>query len=126
MEGIHLFELAERQARWLSVRQQTVASNIANANTPGFKASDVVPFADTLQKTQLTMVATNPSHLTDPQQGVASVELRPDEVQTESYSGNTVSLEQELVKAGDVNRDYSLNTSIVRAFHQMLLAAMKG
>ena len=125
MEGIHLFDLAERQARWLSVRQQTVASNIANANTPGFKASDVVPFADTLQKTQLTMVATNPSHLTDTPAGVATVELRRDQVQTESYSGNTVSLEQELVKAGDVNRDYSLNTSIVLAFHQMLLAALK-
>jgi flagellar basal-body rod protein FlgB len=126
MEGIHLFDLAERQAHWLSVRQRTVASNIANANTPGFKASDVVPFADTLQKTQLTMVATNPADLSGDASADPAVDVRPDRVQAESYSGNTVSLEQELVKAGDVNRDYSLNTNIVRAFQQMFLLAVKA
>ena len=40
-------------------------------------------------------------------------------------SGNSVSLEQELIKAGEVNRDYALNTSIVRSFHRMLMASVK-
>jgi len=44
MESVHLFELASQQARWLSARQVTVAENIANANTPGYKAADVPPF----------------------------------------------------------------------------------
>ena len=36
MEPIHLFDLASQQARWLTVRQATVASNVSNANTPGY------------------------------------------------------------------------------------------
>lgn len=126
MDGIHLFDLAARQAHWLSIRQRTIASNIANANTPGFKASDVVPFTDTLQKTQLTLAATSPGHLSDGDAAAPTVEMRPDEVQSLTYSGNTVSLEQELEKAGEVNREFSLNTNIVRAFHQMFLSAVKG
>ncbi len=60
MSSIHLFDLAARQAQWLSVRQATVAGNVANANTPDFRARDVQPFADVLDKTQLTMAATSP------------------------------------------------------------------
>ena len=41
-------------------------------------------------------------------------------------SGNSVSLEQELIKAGDVNRAYSLNTNLVKAFHGMLMSAAKS
>jgi flagellar basal-body rod protein FlgB len=44
MRVIHLFDLASQQARWLSARHIAVASNIANANTPGYKAADVPPF----------------------------------------------------------------------------------
>ena len=43
-----------------------------------------------------------------------------------THSGNSVSLEQEMIKAGEVNRTYSLNTSIVKAFNQMLMASIKG
>jgi flagellar basal-body rod protein FlgB len=42
------------------------------------------------------------------------------------HSGNSVSLEQEMVKGGDVNRDYSMNTAIVRSFHRMLLSSAKA
>ena len=42
-----------------------------------------------------------------------------------SHSGNSVSLEQELINAGDVNRAYRLNTGIAKAFHRMLLASAK-
>ncbi|MGX1258429.1 flagellar basal body rod protein FlgB [Sinorhizobium fredii] len=41
MDPIQLFELASRQAQWLTVRQNVVAGNIANANTPHYRAKDV-------------------------------------------------------------------------------------
>ncbi len=44
MEPVHLFDLVSRNNKWLSVRQTAVAGNIANANTPGFKAVDTEPF----------------------------------------------------------------------------------
>ncbi|ABQ62069.1 flagellar basal-body rod protein FlgB [Brucella ovis IntaBari-2006-46-332] len=126
MSSIHLFDLAARQAQWLSVRQATVAGNVANANTPDFRARDVQPFADVLDKTQLTMTATSPLYLEAEADGIAATRLRPDDVTEQTHSGNTVDVEQEMMKAGEIAREYSLNTSIVKAFHRMMLSVAKG
>lgn len=126
MESVNLFDLASRHAQWLAIRQATVAGNISNANTPGFKARDVEPFTSVLDKTRLTMAATNSGHI-----GFDSPQVRPTKVKkAESWdvvhSGNSVSLEQEMIKAGTISREHSLNTSIVRAFHRMVLASVRG
>ena len=42
------------------------------------------------------------------------------------HSGNSVSLEQEMLKAGDVNKDYSLNTAIIKSFHRMFMSTAKS
>ncbi|MGH6859988.1 MAG: flagellar basal body rod protein FlgB [Phyllobacterium sp.] len=123
---MHLFELAARQAEWLSVRQAAISGNVANANTPGFKARDVEPFKDVLSQARLTMAATSPKHLEIDASGVAATALRKDAVTEQNHSGNTVSLEMEMVKSGEINREFALNTSIVKAFHRMMLSSVKG
>ena len=40
-------------------------------------------------------------------------------------SDNTVVLEDELMKAGEIRRSFELNTSIVKAFHRMLLMSVR-
>lgn len=126
MEPIHLFDLANQQARWLSTSQSVIAGNIANASTPGFRAQAVAPFSETLSKTSLQLASTDPSHLAlDPLQAQAAAVSDENPWET-TDSGNTVSLEQELMKAGDVNRAYSLNTGLVKAFHGMLMSAAKS
>ena len=55
----------------------------------------------------------------------AAVDIRKSEPWETTHSGNSVSLEQELINAGDVNRAYKLNTSIAKTFHRMLLASAK-
>lgn len=41
-------------------------------------------------------------------------------------SGNSVVLEQELVKDGEIRRSFELNTAIVRAFHRMMMMTTRG
>ena len=126
LEPIRLFALAAQQARYLSSSQAVIADNVANANTPGFRARELQPFNEVLSQTQLTLVSTNPNHLDlspADAQAAASKEETPWEV---SESGNSVSLEQEMIKAGDVNRSFSLNTNLVKAFHGMLMASVKS
>ncbi len=126
MEPIHLFELAAQQARYLSTSQSVIADNVANANTPGFRARALQPFSEVLDQTRLTLASTNPGHLDVPAteaQAASTTDADPWEV---AESGNSVSLEQELIKAGDVNRSYSLNSSLVKAFHGMLMSSVKG
>ncbi|QFU18198.1 flagellar basal body rod protein FlgB [Microvirga thermotolerans] len=126
MGDIYLFDVASRQAQWLSVRQATISSNIANANTPGFKAKDVEPFSKVFDRTHLTMAATSKAHLGFDEASVRPEKVRKSESWDTVHSGNSVSIEQEMIKAGEINREYSLNTGIVKAFHRMLLASTRS
>ena len=41
-------------------------------------------------------------------------------------SKNSVVLEDQLMKAGEVRRSFELNTAIVKAFHSMMMMAVKS
>jgi flagellar basal-body rod protein FlgB len=126
MTPVHLFNVISQHNRWLSVRQATIAGNIANANTPGYKALDVEPFEATMEQTRLAMTSTRPAHMTTAADTTPATDIRKEEPWEITHSGNSVTLEQELIKAGDVNRAFRLNTSVLKAFHRMLLASTKA
>jgi len=121
-----LFGLASRHAQWASVRQTAIAGNIANANTPGYKAVDTEPFSAVLEKTGASMARTSAGHIEVPSATSSSTRTRAKGVDgDETVGGNTVSIEQEMLKADEVQRAFSLNTGIVRSFHRMILASVK-
>jgi flagellar basal-body rod protein FlgB len=125
MQPIQLFELTSKQAEWLQARQSVVSGNIANANTPGFRAKDVSPFESVLRENTLPMAATNPLHFTDSPADTYVVESGVDKGSAAQLSGNSVDLANELMKEGMVKRDYDLNTGIVKAFNKMMLNAVR-
>lgn len=125
MSGISLFGVAFQQAQWLSVRQTAISENIANANTPGYKAVDVEPFASVLDKAGLDLAGNSPGHMGLSVGGVRPPVIDRDKNVQTKISGNSVSVEQELIKADEVNRAYALNTNVVRSFHRMLLMSVK-
>ncbi len=126
MDPIGLFNLASRKTAWLAARQATVATNIANANTPGYQAKDVVSFNDVLAKTRLDVASTDTGHLQVQGAGPGedAIAVAADDFDV-TESGNTVGLEQQMIKSGEINRDYALTTNIVRSFHAMLMASLK-
>lgn len=131
MEPIQLFDLASRQAQWLSVRQEVVATNIANANTPKFRAKDVTPFDSELKSAGasagMAMARTQPGHMEASVIGNGKVEIDEPDVNNEigtQESGNTVALANEVAKMGEVKRQFELNTQLVRAMNNMMLAAV--
>ena len=126
MQPVSLFDLAAQQARWLSVRQSTVAGNIANVNTPGYRAADVEPFEKVLNSKSVAMRATDPRHISLGVGG-SGIAVRSEENDTAVMpSDNSVVMETELMKAGDVRRSFELNTAIVKAFHRMTLMSLKA
>jgi flagellar basal-body rod protein FlgB len=126
VQGVHLFELASQKAHWLAVRQAAVAENVANADTPGYKMRDVAPFEEALTRAGLTMAATHPGHMGNAASPAARIAIVSGESWEATPSGNNVALEQELIKGDEILREYSLNTSIVQAFHRMWMASVKG
>ncbi len=126
MQPLALFSLASQNAGWLSTRQATIAANVANANTPGYRAADVQPFSAVLSHLQLPMTTTSAAHIQPAALDGGKVNVKPSESWDVLYSGNSVDLEQEMMKAGDVNRAHALNVNVVRAFHQMLMNAVRS
>ena len=126
MQPLALFSLASQQAGWLSTRQATIASNVANANTPGYRAQDVQPFSAVLSHLQLPMATTAPGHIQPASLAGERTKVKTSESWDVVHSGNSVNLEQEMMKAGEVNRAHALNVNIVRSFHQMLINAVKA
>jgi len=122
---VFLASLASSQAQWLAARQTTIASNVANANTPGYQARDITPFNAVLDQTSLSLASTNPMHL-DPGADLApSQKISKTDSWEIFHSGNSVALEQEMMKAGEVNQSYALNTAIVKAFSRMVSMSAK-
>jgi flagellar basal-body rod protein FlgB len=126
MSSIFLFEIASQRSQWLSMRQAAISSNIANANTPGYTAMDVKPFETVLHNARLEVAQSDPDHLSEPGRKLASVEHEEEANWHVFDSGNSVSLENEMVKAGEVNSAFALNNSVIKAFHRMLLTSAKG
>jgi flagellar basal-body rod protein FlgB len=124
--GVYLFDLATQHARYLATRQATIAGNVANANTPGYKARDVMPFAQVLARTGLDMASTAKTHIDSQGTRIPVREAKSSETWEVLESSSAVSLEQEMLKAGDVSRQHNLDTAVVKSFHRMLMAAVRS
>ena len=125
MSELALFAISSQRMQWLSARQSAIASNIANADTPGYRARDVAAFEGYLNGARLDVSTTRQGHLsTAPANGI---DVKPTErgVGEAKHSGNSVSLEHELIRAGEVKSSHALTLSIVKSFQDMLLSAVR-
>lgn len=121
MLNVSLFDLASRQANWLTARQAAIAGNVANVNTPDFKAVDVEPFEAVLNGGASRLMATHAGHV-----GAASAGAGDTPNVKTLASGQSVEIEKELMKAGEVQRAYDLNAAIVKSFHKMMLSTVRS
>lgn len=121
MAETYIYQLSMQNAAWLAARQAVISSNVANANTPGYKAQDIRPFAETLQQETVRPTLSNIGHLASSSSPLSEYRLVGEKAWETYHSGGNVNLEQEMIKASEVSADYRLNTSIVRSFHTMFL-----
>jgi flagellar basal-body rod protein FlgB len=125
MDPIQLFNLASRQAHWLSVRQTVVAGNVANANTPAYVAKDVEAFDKVMESAGNRMAATHPAHFVEDsiRNSVRSGTVK-DGVEIQA-SGNSVTIADELIKSGEIRRQFEMNTALVKSFHRMMMLTVQ-
>ncbi|MCQ2914292.1 MAG: flagellar basal body protein [Alphaproteobacteria bacterium] len=64
LQNLSLFQMGEEKMRWLAQRQNVIAQNIANADTPKYMPSEVEPikFRELLGETEMTLTRTNSKH----------------------------------------------------------------
>jgi flagellar basal-body rod protein FlgB len=116
--------LASLKAEWLTARQEVLSQNIANANTPEYKSKDIVPFNELIESFQSSLISNTAAGTNSAPFFV--VRRNGSETGNMNVSGNDVSLDSELLKIGETTSQYSLNTNIIKSFHRMIVASLKG
>lgn len=108
--------LAERM-RYLSERQNLIAQNIANANTPDYTAKDLKPvdFANVLahHEGKLNMAITNPAHISPALQSNFAAVQKTKSFET-TLSGNNVVIEEQMQKLAQNTSDYQETTALYK------------
>lgn len=122
-ETLDLMRMAGAMAAHSGARLGVIAGNIANADTPGYKARDLQSFDKVWREAGGEgMRATRPGHLSrEATADFAQPFLRAGAA---SPDGNTVSLQAEMVTAAAVRQDHDIALAIYRNAGDILRAAL--
>ena len=130
MDGkLSIFEVIARRMDWLGQRQNVLAQNVANSDTPGYEPQDMKdgPFGRLLARklAPVSPAATHPRHLEgqSPAPGPSGTEEQRDRFET-APSGNAVVLEEQLVKVAETQMDYQTMTNLYRKHLGMIRIAL--
>jgi flagellar basal-body rod protein FlgB len=117
---IPILSMLRTRMQWHQERQRVLAENVANADTPNYRARDVAPpnFEQALQSS-LTLATTNPQHIGA---GGGSQFAEDDPHYEVRPRGNSVSHESEMLKLAGNQMDYDAAASLYS--HSLALIKM--
>jgi len=132
LENFSIFAALRSKLQWHQTRQTLLAQNIANADTPHFRAKDLEPvnFSDTLRSAgsdDVTTTLTNKAHI----EGVASDISGSFKAQRTSGfevtpEGNEVVLEEQMMKVTSNQMDYQMASTLYSRSLSLLKIAVNG
>lgn len=119
-DRVTLFELAQNVAQHAAARQNVIAQNVANADTPGYRAQELTPLVVEAAPS-FQMRRSSPLHLsgTDAQ----AFETR-DSAALADPNGNTVSLEEQVLASVDAGRTHDRALTIYQTSLGILRSAL--
>ncbi len=125
-----IHNILKQNMQYLSTRQSVLSDNIANANTPNYKAQDVEkPSFEAMVKrsSQLTPVRTDANHMQLKGASASPFTIGDDRSAFETtMNGNSVNLEDQMVKMNQTASDYRVTTTIYRKMGDMMRLATSG
>jgi flagellar basal-body rod protein FlgB len=124
LDAPYLLKMAQSLARHAGARQTQIAKNIANADTPGYRARDLVEFSETYQqsKTRTELRSTRQAHME-----IQVSRPRFDTIDLggqASPNGNTVAIEAEMVRGTDAKSSHDLALSVYKSSLDILRTSL--
>lgn len=116
-----LFDLAAARLNWVDRRQQVLAQNISNADTPGYKPVDVTPFTSQLNSA-LAMTQTDARDLAGDEESSRSVQASP--TSQVGLDGNAVSVTDELAKVANTSNTQALVENLYSKYMGFFMTAL--
>jgi flagellar basal-body rod protein FlgB len=126
INDIPILSMLRERMQWQQARQQVLAENVANADTPDYQAKDLAPLDFSQQlSAALPLERTNPNHIADASGGDSQFatggggpyEIRP--------RGNSVSHEDEMMKVAGNQMDYEAATEMYTHSLNLIKLAVK-
>jgi flagellar basal-body rod protein FlgB len=123
---IPILAMLRERMQWQQARQQVLAQNVANADTPNYQAKDLAPldFSHELSAASLGLDRTNPNHIAAVSGGSqfatndhAGYDVRP--------RGNSVSHEDEMMNVASNQMDYEAATELYTHSLDLIKLAIK-
>jgi flagellar basal-body rod protein FlgB len=129
VSDLPLFSVLKNRMRWLEERQKVLAENIANANTPHYRAHDLkqLDFKSTLDASMpgpIRLAATQPGHIAGAAADAASFPQGPQGGFETKPSGNAVVLEEEMMKVAQTQIDHPTAISLYKRGLGMIKIAL--
>lgn len=124
LNAIDLFRLSADRMRYLTERQTVIARNIANADTPGYKAQDLAApnFDSALLRAgstsgggvapPLALARTEAGHLSSSPETTFAQQALTTPNASEKPDGNTVSLDEQMEKSADIANAFALASAV--------------
>lgn len=127
--GMPLLTALKEKMRWHQARQSVLAQNVANAETPGYRAGDLKAFnfAEHLRDSELSQMstmATNTRHFSISSRGTGEFRLADNKAFELTANGNGVTLEDEMMKVASNQLDYQAATTLYQRSMRIMRLAL--
>jgi flagellar basal-body rod protein FlgB len=124
---MNVFDVLSKHVSWASQRYSVAAANVANIDTPGFRAREVMPFEAEVNATAMRVARSHDAHLNiSGSTANATYDTYEQNRVDGTHSGNSVSAEHEMRVISESARAISNSTAIFKVFHRMTILATKG
>lgn len=114
---IGIMRLAGSLASYAAMRQSLIAQNIANSDTPGYRARDMESFAKLVENKGIgagSMRATRPGHFGATPGTVSASGEEITQFGAEAPNGNNVALEDQLVRSAQVKQTHEMALGVYK------------
>ncbi|GIV15894.1 MAG: flagellar basal body rod protein FlgB [Armatimonadota bacterium] len=109
-----------------ALRQEAIAHNIANVNTPGYRRVDV-SFEEFLRAAQQTPLrTTDQRHFVLPPAPLANPQVTPDENAPMRPDGNTVDIDDEMAQLAENQIRFQALSQLITGRYQSLRTVITG
>jgi flagellar basal-body rod protein FlgB len=127
LDDIPLFAMLKGRLEYLTSRQQVIAQNVANSDTPGYTPMDLKPFnvPGAGGVAPLTPTLTSPMHMTPPGVVAGAGKPAPSPDSETTLNGNSVVLEDEMLKMSQSRMDYDAAIGFYQQSLAMIQTAAK-